>query len=120
VETSVHKTVLLQEAVEGLDIKESDTVVDGTLGGGGHSKLIRQILGEKGVLIAIDQDEEAISRTEEDLRKACKGETYFIHDNFRNIDTILKILMLQSRYSSLNLKAFSIFMERNSNLKKIC
>jgi len=95
VETSVHKTVLLQEAVEGLDIKESDTVVDGTLGGGGHSKLICQILGEKGVLIAIDQDEEAISRTEEDLRKACKGETYFIHDNFRNIDTILKSLEIE-------------------------
>jgi len=96
VDTSVHKSVLLQEAIEGLHIKDGDIVADGTLGGAGHSKLICQILGEKGTLIAIDQDEEALSRAEEDLRKTCKGEVHLIHDNFRNIGDILKSLEINN------------------------
>jgi len=92
---SIHKTVLLQEAVEGLHIKSGDVVVDGTLGGGGHSRLICTLLGEKGTLIAIDQDEEVIKRMEDELKKTCKGGLHIIQDNFRNIDTIVKSLEVE-------------------------
>ncbi|MBP3041440.1 16S rRNA (cytosine(1402)-N(4))-methyltransferase RsmH [Bacillaceae bacterium Marseille-Q3522] len=55
-----HKTVLLQEAVEGLNIKKNGIYVDCTLGGAGHSQLILQRLGKDGRLVAFDQDETAV------------------------------------------------------------
>lgn len=54
-----HLTVMGQEAVAALGIKPDGVYVDGTLGGGGHSRLILSNLGEKGRLIALDQDPEA-------------------------------------------------------------
>lgn len=56
-----HITVLLHEAVEGLDIKPDGIYVDGTFGRGGHSRLILQHLGPNGRLIAIDRDPQAIA-----------------------------------------------------------
>ncbi|MBR1866944.1 MAG: 16S rRNA (cytosine(1402)-N(4))-methyltransferase RsmH [Lachnospiraceae bacterium] len=55
-----HKPVLLSETVEGLNIKENGTYVDGTLGGGGHAAAVCERLSEKGRFIGIDQDEAAI------------------------------------------------------------
>jgi len=55
-----HVTVLLNEAVEGLNIKPNGIYIDGTFGRGGHSRLILSKLGEKGRLIAIDRDPQAI------------------------------------------------------------
>ena len=55
-----HKSVLLDECIEGLDIKPDGIYVDGTAGGGGHSFHIASALSEKGRLIAIDQDAAAI------------------------------------------------------------
>ena len=54
-----HKSILLNECMEGLFIKEDGIYVDGTLGGGGHSFHILERLGERGRLIGIDQDEDA-------------------------------------------------------------
>ena len=59
-DTQAHQTVLLNEAVAALNIKESGCYVDGTFGRGGHSKLIMQALGSKGCLLAIDKDLAAI------------------------------------------------------------
>jgi 16S rRNA (cytosine1402-N4)-methyltransferase len=59
-ENFVHKTVLLQEAVSGLQVKPDGKYVDCTLGGGGHSTLIAQKLTSAGHLYAFDQDETAI------------------------------------------------------------
>jgi len=59
-ETQAHQTVLLNEAVAALNIKESGCYVDGTFGRGGHSKLIMRALGPKGCLLAIDKDLAAI------------------------------------------------------------
>jgi 16S rRNA (cytosine1402-N4)-methyltransferase len=59
---TVHKSVLLDEAVEALNLKEGMIVVDATLGGGGHSKKILEKIGSSGTLVAFDWDEEAIER----------------------------------------------------------
>ena len=62
----VHKSVLLDEVIEGLDIKENGTYVDGTLGGAGH---VCERLGTDGRFIGIDQDEDAIKVSTERLKK---------------------------------------------------
>ena len=55
-----HKSVLLNETIEGLNIKPDGIYVDGTLGGGGHAYEVCTKLGEQGRLIGIDQDADAI------------------------------------------------------------
>jgi len=62
-----HTTVLLNEAVEGLNIKSDGIYVDCTLGGAGHSSLILTKLGAGGKLYAFDQDETAIANAKEKL-----------------------------------------------------
>ena len=61
-----HVSVLLDEAIDGLNIKENGIYVDGTLGGAGHSKEIAKRLGS-GRLIGIDQDPNAIKKATEEL-----------------------------------------------------
>lgn len=63
-----HTTVLLQEAVDGLAVKEDGVYVDATFGGGGHSRLILERLGKEGRLIAFDQDADAWRNKPEDER----------------------------------------------------
>ena len=55
-----HKSVLLDETIEGLEIKPDGIYVDGTMGGAGHSSVILSKLGANGRLVCIDQDEDAI------------------------------------------------------------
>ena len=55
-----HTTVLLNEAVDALNIKADGVYVDGTFGRGGHSRLILETLGENGRLIALDKDTAAL------------------------------------------------------------
>ncbi|WP_423410690.1 16S rRNA (cytosine(1402)-N(4))-methyltransferase RsmH [Heyndrickxia sp. MSNUG] len=62
-----HTTVLLEETVDGLNIKPDGTYVDCTLGGAGHSELILSRLSEKGKLYAFDQDDIAIANAKEKL-----------------------------------------------------
>lgn len=62
-----HTTVLLKEAVDGLNIRPDGIYVDCTLGGAGHSSLILSKLNEKGKLFAFDQDEVAIANAKEKL-----------------------------------------------------
>ena len=76
----VHKTVLLEEAVRNLHIKEDGIYVDATTGGGGHSALILKQL-TKGHLYCFDQDPYAFSKAEESLRSIGSNYT-FIHANF--------------------------------------
>ncbi len=86
---SVHKSVLLQEAIDGLNLKEGLRVLDGTINGGGHSSVICQKIGKSGVLIGMDLDQEALARAEKHL-KSCKATTYLIEDNFRNMGRSMK------------------------------
>lgn len=83
-ETSFHSPVLLMESVDGLAIKESGIYVDVTFGGGGHSKEILKRLGEKGKLVAFDQDEDALKNSLEDKRFT------LINENFRYLTQFLK------------------------------
>ncbi len=61
----LHQTVLLQEAVEALEIKPSGTYVDGTFGRGGHSRAILELLGPNGRLLALDRDPRAVDAARE-------------------------------------------------------
>lgn len=83
-----HRTVLLHESLEQLDIQPDDVVLDATLGGAGHAKEIAQRLGPKGTLIGIDADAAAIARAEEAL-KGAKAKVILIEGNFRNVESYL-------------------------------
>ena len=85
-----HKPVLLQECIEGLQIKPNGIYVDGTMGGAGHSIEIVKRLSSEGKLIGIDRDEEALNASKERLAEY-KNVTY-IHDNHDNIKDILEKL----------------------------
>ena len=81
-----HKPVLLEETIEGLNIRKNCTYVDGTLGGAGHSKEILKKLGNTGLLIGIDRDEEALQAAKNNL-KEFKNVCY-IHGNHDEIKEI--------------------------------
>jgi len=85
-----HISVLFQECMDGLKIKEDGIYVDGTMGGGGHSLGICQHL-TTGKLIAIDQDLNAHEAAKECLKDHL-GKVTFVHDNFSNIKSILEEL----------------------------
>ncbi|MES2213225.1 MAG: 16S rRNA (cytosine(1402)-N(4))-methyltransferase RsmH [Patescibacteria group bacterium] len=87
----IHKTVLLHEAIDGLDIKAGDIFVDGTLGGGGHSEEVCKRFGSTVVMIGIDLDPDALVRSEARLGGLGCNVKY-AQGSFRNLDTILDTL----------------------------
>ena len=89
-----HVPVLLNECIEGLNIKPDGVYVDCTLGGGGHSGEIAKRL-TTGRLISIDKDEDAIAYSKKRL-EAYKDKITFVHDDFKNIESILKNLSVSS------------------------
>lgn len=86
-----HKSVLLSETVDSLNIKEDGIYVDGTLGGAGHASLVCSKL-KKGKLIGIDQDKDAIAVASERLAKYGKDRFVIVRDNYCNIKTVLENL----------------------------
>ncbi len=85
-----HYSVLLEEIIAGLNVSKNGVYVDATLGYGGMSKAILNNL-DKGMLISIDQDEEAIDYSKKLLNES--GKNYkIVKDNFRNLDKILDSL----------------------------
>lgn len=85
-----HVTVLLNEAVENLNIKPDGVYVDCTLGGGGHTQKILSQLNEKGRLFSFDQDQTAIGYNQKKLDKELQsGKLTLVKDNFRNIKNCL-------------------------------
>lgn len=85
-----HKSVLLDECIEYLNIKKNGIYVDGTLGGAGHSSVIIKNLSEDGKLIGIDRDKDALKVSTERLSKY--NNFYPVHDNHANIKNVLKEL----------------------------
>jgi 16S rRNA (cytosine1402-N4)-methyltransferase len=84
-----HDPVMLREVLEYLDPQPGETIVDCTLGGGGHALEICRRLGPTGRLIGIEQDAAALARA----RTRLQGfPVTFIHDNFRHLDNILSDL----------------------------
>ncbi|SKA77071.1 16S rRNA (cytosine1402-N4)-methyltransferase [Clostridium sp. USBA 49] len=85
-----HVSVLLNETINGLNIKEDGVYVDCTLGGAGHSEKILKKLSKSGKLIGIDQDQDALKAAQKRLSNY--DNVVFVHDNFLNINSILNEL----------------------------
>ena len=90
-----HKPILLNEVIEGLDIKSDGVYLDLTLGRAGHSKEILKRLSLNGLLIGIDQDEEAISYSRVELSKI-SNRYKIVKSNFSNIKNILSDLNIST------------------------
>ncbi len=120
-----HKPVLLQEAIEYLNIQPSGTYIDCTLGEGGHSIEILKKLDKNGKLISIDRDEEAISFVREYYKKELEeNKNWNIEKaNFKNLksvfdgkaDGILMDLGLSSRQLEASKRGFS-YLEGSQDL----
>jgi len=83
-----HVSVMLEETVQGLVTDPQGTYVDCTLGGGGHSHRIAELLAPEGRLIGLDQDEAAIRAATERLADVgCRVE--IVHSNFRHLEKVL-------------------------------
>ena len=88
-----HKPVLLNECIEGLKIKPDGIYVDGTLGGAGHSKeILKRLDKNKGLLIGIDRDEEALQAAKQNLSEY--ENVKYVHGNHDNIKEILESLKI--------------------------
>lgn len=83
--SSYHRSVLLQEAVDALNIQENGVYVDGTFGGGGHSREILKRLGKKGRLIVFDHDKDAWKNLPDDKRIT------LVKENFRYLKRFLRL-----------------------------
>lgn len=118
-----HVPVMLQECIEALDIKPDGIYVDVTFGGGGHSKEILKHLGEKGRLLAFDQDSDAQKNIPNDDRLT------FIDQNFRflknycrlhaaiPVDGILADLGVSSHQFDQPERGFSIRFDANLDMR---
>jgi 16S rRNA (cytosine1402-N4)-methyltransferase len=92
-DTFSHTSVLLRESIEGLNIHPDGVYVDCTLGGGGHSQWICEALGEKGILVGIDQDDFALDYARRRLENY-HCQRYFVKSNFASLAKVLEGLHL--------------------------
>ena len=88
-----HKPVLLDECIDGLNINPDGIYVDGTLGGAGHSKVIAGKLSDKGLLIGIDRDLDALDAAKKNLEQY--KNVKYVHGNHDDIKNILKDLKIE-------------------------
>ncbi len=88
---SMHIPVLLHEAIDGLNLKEGDIFVDGTLGSAGHSSEVAKRFGDSVEIVGLDRDVDALERSEEKLRPLTSAH-YLKLESFRNLDTVLEAL----------------------------
>jgi len=83
-----HKSVLFKETIEALKLREDSVVVDATLGAGGHSLAILKKINDKGRLIGVDQDANAIKNFKQCLKSEV-GNLFLVKGNFSQIKNIL-------------------------------
>ena len=111
---SYHNPVMLQESVDGLEIKKDGIYVDVTYGGGGHSKEILKRLGEKGRLIAFDQDADVEGNVVKDERLVMVPQNFKYLKNYlkmygiTQIDGLLADLGVSSHQFDVGERGFSI------------
>ena len=84
-----HIPILLAECLEGLQIKADGTYMDGTLGGAGHGYEIAARLGDKGVFLGLDQDEDALGAAEKKLSALSDKDIRLLHSNFTEFKNAL-------------------------------
>lgn len=80
-----HKPVMLDECIDGLNIRPDGVYVDVTFGGGGHSRAILERLGDEGRLYAFDRDSDALANSIDDPRFC------LIHENFKHLKSFLRL-----------------------------
>lgn len=86
----IHVPVLLNEAIDSLNIKPDGFYIDGTLGDGGHSLAILEKLSSKGLLLSIDQDQHAIDFVKEYYKENLKDNWKIVRSNFKNLNKLAK------------------------------
>lgn len=115
----LHHLPVLKEEVQGyLDLNNGDTVLDATLGLGGHALDILKKIGKRGKLYAIEQDERNLEEAKNRL-KSFESQIVYIHDNFRylksrvteEVDAILFDLGLSSAHVDEASRGFSFLKE---------
>ncbi|MBN3039275.1 MAG: 16S rRNA (cytosine(1402)-N(4))-methyltransferase RsmH [Candidatus Omnitrophica bacterium] len=89
-----HIPVMLKEIIEYLGLGQGNVVLDCTVGLGGHAQAILQAIGPRGKLIGLDFDQEALDRAKQNLKSF--NNCTLLHDNFRNIDTVLNNLKVNT------------------------
>lgn len=85
----MHVSVLLNEAIEALELKKGEIVLDCTINGGGHSLAITKSIGKRGILVGIDEDKNALDRAGSNLA-GVDAKIILEESNFRNLDKVLK------------------------------
>ena len=90
----IHIPVMLNEVIEYLHPKPNHIFVDGTLGLGGHSEVILNLIGTNGRLIGIDRDAQVLALTKDSLAGHL-GQCDLVHGNYRNIDKVLAGLNIE-------------------------
>jgi len=95
-----HTSVLLDECIEYLNIKEDGIYVDGTLGGGGHASAICERLSERGTLIGIDRDSDAIDAAKQRLEKYTCNKI-FIKSNYAEVKEKLAELNIDKIHGAI-------------------
>lgn len=94
---SMHIPVLLNETIDGLNLKEGGVYVDCTVNRAGHSRKIAERIGKKGTLVCIDLDKKALKEAEEILKNVPNHpKLHFVHSNFRHLPAILESLNISS------------------------
>lgn len=83
-----HISVLKDEVIEGLNLKKGAIIVDGTFGGGGHSRAVCEALNGEVTIVGLDMDQDAIERCKEMKRVTCNR--HCVEDNYRNISEVLQ------------------------------
>jgi len=90
----IHTPVMLQEIINYLNLKPGQTIIDATIGTGGHSQVIVQRISPGGKLIALDRDPESLAVCRERLREFSSS-CEFVHSNFVDLDTAIKNLNIE-------------------------
>lgn len=116
-----HDTVFLKEAIDILEIKSGEVVVDATVGGAGHFKSILNKLDGSGVLVGIDADTAALDRAKEKIQDNTGVRVELVENNFRNLSSILDDLSIQKIDKSifdLGWSSFQLFANRGFSFQK--
>lgn len=92
-----HVPVLLKEVEILLDPRLGDIVVDGTLGGGGHSLMLANKIGAKGTLVGMDLDPASLEEAKKMFSEhSVAAQTYFVQSNYKYIDTVVSSLGIEA------------------------
>lgn len=121
--SSYHQPVMLQECLQGLQIKPEGIYVDVTFGGGGHSKKILELLGENGKLIGFDQDPDARANVPNDSRFVFVDQNFAFMKNqlrflgIKQVDGILADLGVSSHQFDDAQRGFSIRFDATLDMR---